>query len=190
MKITSVLGSPRKKGNTNRVLQWVEVELQKQGHETERINISDHKVRGCKGCFTCKKSTDKPGCPQKDDVMDIFDRLMASDRILYGSPNYFWGMTSQMKTLIDRHCSLVTGYGTPQWHSLLAGKGIGLVITCEDAAENNVYLIEEMFGRFANYLKCDHLGSLVVPLASKPEAMGEEIRQRSLAFAHQIGVTP
>lgn len=186
MKITTVLGSPRKKGNTNKVLRWVEETLQAQGHEVVRINISDYKVKGCKGCFTCKKSTDKPGCPQKDDAVKIIDRLMASDKILYGSPIYFWGPTSQMKVLIDRHCCLVTGFGTPQWHSLLQGKGLGLVITCEDAVENNVDLMEEMFRRFVGYLKCDHLGVLTIPFTTTPEALNEDVRQKAHAFARQI----
>jgi multimeric flavodoxin WrbA len=186
MKIASILGSPRKKGNTNRVLQWIEDALQAQGHEVNRINTSDHKVRGCKGCFTCKKFTDKPGCPQKDDAVEIINRLIASDIILYGSPIYFWGPTSQMKTLIDRHCCLVKGFGTPQWKSFLEGKGLGLVVTCEDAAENNTDLMEEMFKRFVDYLKCDHLGSLIIPLTTTPEALGEDVRHGALAFAHQI----
>ncbi len=46
----------------------------KAGHEIDRINATDFKVNGCKGCFTCKKSTDEPGCPQKDDAVEIMQR--------------------------------------------------------------------------------------------------------------------
>lgn len=189
MKITSILGSPRKKGNTNRVLQWIEESLQTQGHEVDRINTTDFKVNGCKGCFTCKKSTDEPGCPQKDDAIEIMRRLMASDRVIYASPIYFWGPTAQMKTLIDRHCCLVTGYGTPQWKSLLQGKRIGLVVTCEDGIENNVDLMFELFKRFAEYLQCDQADTLVIPFTTKPDAMGEEVRQQAHAFADQLAET-
>lgn len=186
MKMASVLGSPRKKGNTARVLQWIEEALRMQGHEVDRVNIVDFKVNGCKGCFTCKKAADRPGCPQKDDAGEIMSRLMGVETILYGSPIYFWGPTSQMKALIDRHCCLVTGFGTPQWQSLLEGKRLGLVVTCEDAVENNVDLMEELFRRLARYLKCDHAGALVVPLATTPDRLGDDIRNKAHAFARRL----
>ncbi len=185
MKITTVLGSPRKRGNTGKVLGWVEEALEAQGHEVRRIHVVDYKVNGCKGCWTCKKFPDKPGCPQKDDAVGILGRLMDSDMVLYASPVYFWGPTSQIKALMDRHASLVSGFGTAQWQSLMEGKKIGLVVTCEDAEENNTELLVETFKRLADYLKCDYRDTLVVPFTTTPEAMGDEIRQRAIAFAHR-----
>ncbi len=91
-----------------------------------------------------------------------------------------------MKTLIDRHCCLVTGYGTSQWKSLLQGKKLGLVVTCEDGIENNVDLMGELFKRFADYLQCDYAASLVIPFTSKPDALGDEVRQQARAFAGQL----
>ncbi len=186
MKLTSILGSPRKKGNTSQVLHWIEDTLEAQGHVVDRINVVDHKVKGCKGCFTCKKFPDRPGCPQKDDAMDIMSRLMASDAILYGSPIYFWGPTAQMKTLIDRHCCLVTGFATSQWHSLIRGKTLGLVLTCEDAIENNTELMTDMFTRFVGYLQCDHAGTLIIPFTSSADAMGEKAQEQARSFARQL----
>jgi len=189
MKITTVLGSPRKKGNTNQVLQWVEEAFLARGHEVDRINITDHKVNGCKGCLTCKNFTDQPGCTQKDDAVEIMHRLMGSDRVIYASPIYFWGPTAQMKSFIDRHFCLVTGYGTPEWQSLLRGKNLGLVVTCEDGIENNVELTEELFKRFIDYLQCEHSGTLAIPYATEPEALTQEVRQQARAFADQFAGT-
>ena len=186
MLVTSILGSPRKKGNTNRVLGWVEEALQSEGHRAERINTVDHKINGCKGCFTCKRFTEKPGCAQEDDALRIMDRLIASDAIIYGSPIYFWGPTAQMKTLMDRHCSLVTGFGKPSWQSLLEGRRTGFVVTCEDAVENNAELIIETFERFADYLKCHNAGVLVIPHTSKPDALGDEVKERATALARKV----
>jgi multimeric flavodoxin WrbA len=186
MRIATVLGSPRKKGNTNRVLEWTEQALTSQGHEVDRINLVDHTIKACKGCFTCKKSSDSPGCPQKDDALDILGRLMSSDMVVYASPIYFWGPTAQMKTFIDRHCCLVTGFGTPQWQSLLQGRYVGLLITCEDGVENNTDLTTELFKRLAMYLQCEHRGALVVEFSTTPDAMGEEVRNRAADFAHQL----
>ena len=186
MKIASILGSPRKKGNTSQVMQWIEGQLEAQGHAVDRINVVDFKINACKGCFTCKKFPDRPGCPQKDDTMEIMSRLMASGAILYGSPIYFWGPTAQLKTLMDRHCSLVTGFATPQWHSLVKGKTLGLVVTCEDGIENNTELMTDMFSRFVDYLQCDHAGTLVIPFTSAPDALGEQVQEQARAFAQQL----
>jgi len=188
MKITTVLGSPRKKGNTSKVLDWVEDGLKAHGHNVDRIRLTDYKVNGCKGCWTCKKFADQSGCPQKDDAVEILGRVMDSDVVLYATPVYFWGPTAQIKAFIDRHCSLVTGYGTPQWQSLMEGRQTGLVVTCEDGVEDNVDLLVEMFKRFANYLKCAHSGELIVPFATSPDTLGDPVRARAVAFADRLAV--
>jgi multimeric flavodoxin WrbA len=189
MKITTILGSPRKKGNTAKVLGWVEDTLKAHGHQVDRIRLADHKINGCKGCWTCKKFADQSGCPQKDDAVEILGRVTASDLVLYATPVYFWGPSAQIKAFIDRHCSLVTGFGTPQWHSLLEGKQAGLVVTCEDGIEDNVDLLMEMYKRFANYLKCHNAGELIVPFATSPDDLGDQVRERATAFADQLSAT-
>ncbi|MFC1835818.1 flavodoxin family protein [Thermodesulfobacteriota bacterium] len=186
MNIETILGSPRKKGNTNQVLLWMEEALRGQGHGVNRINTVDHKVNGCKGCFTCKKSVDEPGCPQKDDVSDIVVRLISSDIVVYSTPIYFWGPTAQMKALLDRHCCIVTGFATPNWHSLMEGKRVALVVTCEDDVEENVDLTVELFNRFAHYLKCRHAGSLIIPFTTTPDALGDGVKEQAVAFAQRL----
>lgn len=186
MKVTTILGSPRKKGNTNRVLKWVEEELGGLDHQTARINVVDFKINGCKGCFMCKKVPDSHGCPQKDDAGEILNRLIASDAIVYASPNYMWSLTAQMKALIDRHCSMVIGFGTPDWISLLEGKRVALVVTCEDAVENNCELMLDTFQRFSGYLKSRYAGALVIPHTSTPDALGREAQEQAEAFARKI----
>ena len=147
MLVTTVLGSPRRKGNTNRALSWVEEALELANHQVDRVNLYEYNIKGCKGCFACKRHPDRLGCQQKDDLEQVMNRLIEADLILYGSPIYFWGPTAQMKTLIDRHCCVVTGFNTPEWQSLAEGGKVGLVVTCEDEADNNADLIVTTFTR-------------------------------------------
>lgn len=186
MSIATVLGSPRKKGNTNRVLAWVEQAFQESGNQVERLNLADYKINGCKGCYTCQNVTNAVGCPQKDDATDVLSHLLASDAVIYATPIYFWGPTAQMKALIDRHTGVVTGFGTPSWYSLMQGKHLGLVVTCADALEDNVHVTVELFKRFAHYLKCDYSGELLIPGTTKPEALGDDVKVKATAFAQSF----
>ena len=94
-----------------------------------------------------------------------------------------------MKALIDRHCCVVTGFGTPSWQSLLDAKRVALVVTCGDAIENNCDLMLQAFERFAAYLKSHHLGAMVIPYTTTPDAMGEDVRDQAIAFARKIAAS-
>jgi multimeric flavodoxin WrbA len=53
----TVLGSPRRRGNTAKVLAWVEEQFQGDGREVDPANILDYRVQGCGECMACKKGT-------------------------------------------------------------------------------------------------------------------------------------
>ena len=129
MKIVAILGSPKKNGNTARVLSMFEEKVGDK-HEVERIHITGYKVGGCLGCYKCREKKDEPGCVQKDDALAIFDKMIQADAIVYASPLYCWSFSSQLKPLIDRHVCLVSGYGTPDHDSLISGKPAALLVTC------------------------------------------------------------
>ena len=54
MRIFTLLGSPRRHGNTARALQWVEEQLRADGHDVDHVNILDYNVGGCRECLGCK----------------------------------------------------------------------------------------------------------------------------------------
>jgi multimeric flavodoxin WrbA len=186
MKIVSIFGSPRKKGNTAKVLNWVEDELRSLGHEVERVNTTDYTVNPCLECYTCTKKPDEPGCPQKDDCVSIMNKMIAADAILYASPLFCWSWSAQIKPLIDRHFCLVTGAYTADWKSLIAGKRTGLVMTSGGPVESNADLAVKQFEALMNYTRTTVKGTLVEPLMTTPDAIGEEARQRAIAFARNL----
>jgi multimeric flavodoxin WrbA len=173
MKVMTILGSPKKKGNTGTVLDMFE-EIISKDHETDRINISDVTVNGCLGCYACQRTSDEPGCAQKDDAGQLYERIMNADAVVYATPLYDWSFSAQLKALLDRHLCLVTGYGTPEYKSLVAGKKLMLLVTCAGPVENNADLIQSNFDRIAKYLKADVAGKYVVPFCTKPDEMGDQ----------------
>ena len=84
-----------------------------------------------------------------------------------------YGFTSQMKALFDRHYSLVTGYGSPDYVSLLRGRRTALLVTCGGPVEDNVDLIQKAFEREGAYQQWDIAGTYVVPSCGSPDALGD-----------------
>jgi len=173
MKITTILGSPRKRGNTAAVLGLFEA-LIPSPHRVERFDIMDCTVKGCLGCDTCFKTLNEPGCVQQDDASAIFKHLMDSDLIVYTTPVYVWGFSAQMKALMDRHYSLVKWADGQVVKALLKGKRTALLVTCGDTEENNADLVLEAFDREMDYLGCTVAGKYVVPQCTKPSELGDK----------------
>jgi multimeric flavodoxin WrbA len=172
MKIITILGSPRKKGNTATVLSMFEEKIE-NNHEVEHINITQHEVGGCLGCYKCKEKKDEPGCVQKDDALAIFEKMIQADAIVYASPLYCWSFTSQIKPLIDRHFCLVSGDGTPEQDSLISGKPAALLVTCAGPIEGNCDAIQGIFKGFSDYLKLKVKGNFILPFCTTPDAIGD-----------------
>lgn len=116
MKIVTILGSLRLKGNTNHVMSIFE-KAASAAHEIERINVVSHHIKYCSGCFTCKKTIDEPGCIHNDDVPVLLNKLLNSDLIVYGTPLYGKSCTAQLKTFLDRQYALLnfTNWEKPPW---------------------------------------------------------------------------
>jgi len=103
MKIVGILGSPRKEGNTETLLDLALGEAQKKGVFTDKIALRDKSIAPCDGCQACMK-TGK--CVIEDDAQEIYQAMLDSDGIIWATPVYFWSMTSQTKALMDRTYAL------------------------------------------------------------------------------------
>lgn len=106
MKAVAFCGSARKKGNTYQLLSTVLDELERQGLETELVELAGQPVKGCVACYGCFESMDKK-CRVTDDCLnDCLAKMDEADVILLGSPTYFADISPEMKALIDR-CGMV-----------------------------------------------------------------------------------
>jgi multimeric flavodoxin WrbA len=102
MKVTAFNGSPREGGNTQMLLAKVLEVLDREGIETELVQLGGKAVQGCVACYRCFDNKNGQ-CAQPEDIIGrCIDKMKASDGILLGSPTYFADLTPQMKALIDR----------------------------------------------------------------------------------------
>jgi multimeric flavodoxin WrbA len=100
IKVVAINGSPRKKGNTQLMLDSAAKMITSAGIDVEHVSLAELDIGPCTGCERCNK---KPwDCPIKDDAAKVLKVMVAADGILMGSPVYCGGVTAQMKALLDR----------------------------------------------------------------------------------------
>jgi multimeric flavodoxin WrbA len=102
MKVTAFNGSARKDGNTSVLIKSVFTEIEKEGIQTELVNLSGKKIGGCIACFKCFENKNKR-CSIKDDAInECIEKMIEADGIILASPTYFSNVSAEMKALIDR----------------------------------------------------------------------------------------
>jgi multimeric flavodoxin WrbA len=185
MTIVGIEGSPRKNGNTGKLLQAVLEGARGAGAESRVFKLWDRDVRPCTGCGACRATGQ---CVLDDDMDEVVAAVQGATAAVLASPVYMWQVTATMKAFVDRLCRLLT----PEYASRLQGpKKLGFVYTQgnPDPAIFAPYFEyhEKMFGM----LGFTHGGRV---LAAGTRAADDVLGQREvLAQARQLGavlVTP
>jgi multimeric flavodoxin WrbA len=123
MKVVAFNGSPRKDGNTTILINHLFRQLEKEGIETELVQLSEKELRGCIACFKCFENKDQQ-CAVKNDAANQYIEMMTKAQgIILGSPVYFTDVTPEMKALIDR-----TGFVSRANGNMYRNK-VGAVVT-------------------------------------------------------------
>lgn len=102
MKVVAFNGSPRKEGNTAALIKHVLAELEKEGIETEVMQVGGKRIHGCTACGKCYEKMDKKCINDKDIVNECIEKMLEADGIILASPTYFADLTPELKALIDR----------------------------------------------------------------------------------------
>jgi len=102
MKVVAFNGSPRKEGNTAKLIGHVFSELEKEGIETEMVQLGGKSIHGCIACMKCFENKDKKCVIEKDIVNDCIAKMAEADGIILATPTYFADLTPEIKALIDR----------------------------------------------------------------------------------------
>ncbi|MBR5982430.1 MAG: flavodoxin family protein [Bacteroidales bacterium] len=138
-KVLIICGSPRKDGNSDILAQQFAKGAEEAGHSVETIYIRDLKLGYCIGCMSCIK-TGK--CFQQDDANSIHPKMLEADVICFSSPVYYYSVSAQLKTFIDRMNPL---YGR------MKDKDFYYMIT---AAENDNAQIGRAFDAMEGFADC------------------------------------
>ena len=138
-KVLVLSSSPRKGGNSDTLCDQFIKGAQESGNDVEKIYLRNKRINYCTGCGTC--NLQKP-CPQKDDAAEVVEKMIAADVIVMATPVYFYTMSAQMKTLIDRCCARYLEIKNKEFYFIIA------------AAEESVPMMERTMDGFRGFLDC------------------------------------
>ena len=139
-KVVILSSSPRRNGNSDLLCNEFMRGAAEAGHQVEKIFLKDKHINYCTGCSVCSMYG-KP-CPQKDDAAEVVEKMIAADVIVMATPVYFYTMSAQMKTLIDRCCARYLEIKNKEFYFIIA------------AAEESVPMMERTIDGFRGFLDC------------------------------------
>lgn len=160
-EVCILMGSPRKGGNTAQLLEPFMEELAEAGCRCRVIWLHDKDIQPCRACRVCQRDWTKFGCAIRDDMQEIFDRVLGCDLLVPATPIYSWYCTPPMKATLDR---LVYGmnkyYGEEKGPALWQGKKMALVTTCGYPTDKGADLWEAGMRRYCKHSRLVYAGML------------------------------
>lgn len=116
MNIVILMGSPNRKGSTAILVEHFVNGAEEAGHSCEVLDVCHADIRPCTGCVRC--GYEGP-CVQKDDMAHIRAKLLNCDMVVFATPLYYYGMSAQLKTVVDRFCAFNSSLNSRRLKSAL-----------------------------------------------------------------------
>lgn len=123
-KILVISTSPRKGGNSETLADSFIRGAEEAGNQTEKVCLYDKSIGFCKGCLACHKTG---RCVIHDDADTITQKMRTADVLVFATPIYYYEMSGQMKTMLDR--------ANPLYESDYQFRDIYLLATAADTEE-------------------------------------------------------
>lgn len=98
-KVLIISSSLRKGGNSETLCDAFQKGAEEAGYQVEKVSLAGKQLAFCQGCLSCQETRH---CILHDDAEAITAEMKASDVIVFASPVYYYGLTGQLKTLLDR----------------------------------------------------------------------------------------
>ena len=154
--ILGIIGSPRKDGNTNKLVSKIIEGSKSKGAETNIINLRKVLINECDGCHTCWRGLE---CSKNDDMNNIYPHIIKADIIIFGTPVYWYGPTALMKAFLDRFVY----FNCPENRTKIRGKKAIIVIPFEEENLATAEPLIMMFEKSFEYLEIQLVKKIIVP---------------------------
>jgi multimeric flavodoxin WrbA len=174
--IAVIIGSPRKNGNTEILANAFIEGAKNSGNNVEVISVIGKKIGSCIGCNACYREEHK--CVQDDDMTQCYEQLAKAEVIVIATPIYFYGVSSQLKCLIDRlHNPIRNGFQV---------KKLALLAVCADTKQSVFDSVKVMYRSVLEYFSLED-GGIITAFGVKDK--GDIHDSSSLEEAKKLGET-
>lgn len=175
-KIVILVGSMRKGGNTDLLAQSF-AEGASKNNTVELVSVADYSINPCIGCNSCF-TRENNLCFQNDDMIEIYDKLRNADIVAVASPVYFYGISAQLKAVIDR-------LHTPMRNEFHIKKLALLLVGAAELPE----LFDPIKMQYQLILNFFHLEDLGMVLVRGVEDKGDIMKTDALKEAYHLGLS-
>ncbi|MFX1338095.1 MAG: flavodoxin family protein [Promethearchaeota archaeon] len=148
--VLGIVGSPRRGGNTEILVDEVLAGAEEAGASIEKIILNEMNIGPCQACNTCYKTGQ---CKQDDDMTGLLEKMEQAETWVLGTPIYWWGPTGQFKIFLDRWYS-------PK-HRAFKGKRVILVIPLGGGHENYARHTVGILTDVLNYLGMELIETII-----------------------------
>ena len=154
-RILGIIGSPRRNGNTEILVDEILAGAEEAGALTEKIILNEIKITPCQACYLCK---DDGECVQQDDMAGLLEKMQKNPIWVLGTPIYWWGPTAQFKAFLDRWVGAD--------REIFANQLVILAIPLGGGSSTYARHTVGMFMDVFNYLGMDPIATVLAPGAS------------------------
>ena len=173
-RIVVLVGSVRRGGNTELLAQAF-AESTGKNHEVELVSVADYAVHPCIGCNSCY-TREGHRCFQDDDMQQIYNKLKQADVLVIASPVYFYGISAQLKTVIDR-------LHTPMRNDFAVRK-LGLILV---GSADLPDLFDPIILQYRMLLRFFHLEDIGIVLVPGVKEKGDVFATDGIKQAREMG---
>ena len=174
MRVLGIVGSPRRGGNTEILVDEILAGAAEAGADAEKIILNELSIMPCQACDACKDGNE---CIQDDDMSELLEQMERYRIWVLGTPVYWWGPSAQLKAFIDRW------YGANQ--AIFKGRTIILAISLGSGNKKTAQHVVGMFNDIADYLGMNIAATVLALGAYKLGAVSKHTSV--LAKARQAG---
>ena len=173
--IIVLMGSPRRNGNTAKLVEAFLSGVNTENCTAEVIDVATKNIHGCIGCNHCYRD-EQHSCVFKDDMTAIYERLAQADTIAIATPVYFYNISSQFKAVVDRLHNPI--------RNTFRVKRLALLSVCADTIPTVFDSILVMYRSVLDYFKLKDAGIVTVNGVSNP---GDIAGNPALDKARELG---
>ncbi|MEM2942634.1 MAG: flavodoxin family protein [Candidatus Bathyarchaeia archaeon] len=179
MRVLGVVGSPRRGGNTEILVDEVLRAARDAGADVEKILLNELEIKPCRAeCSDyCKR---KGYCKIDDDMLPLYDKLFESDALVLGTPVYWYGPSAQLKAFIDRWYA----FSHPKHIHRMKGKRVVLIAPLEETDTSAAKPLVDMIRKSLDYLEARFHSRMLVSAGEKGSVRAN---RKAMNRAYRIG---